>query len=497
MTTRSLVDGQLLLEEHPLQHPLVAHERARITRCCLAVVACASLGAAVAGVAFAAFFGSDPAYREFNFQPPRPLEQPDAGCADNPIARLVRLRLSHMRDELAAIRDASPSRLSAAHAAWRARHSCLRGVNLGSWLVLERWLLTPGETIETLSGTIASPFTGERLSAARDEFTLSRLLRARGELGRLEAFRERFVTRRDFEHLVRLGIKTVRIPFGYWLVSQNDTTPYIRGRGVEYLDRALAWAEELGLFVLLDLHAAPGGQSGEQQSGHVDAGWRPSDFDADASVEVVRLVARRYVNRRVLIGIELLNEPTLPAQLALSYYARAIAAVRQEGMRAEDVAIVINLYDMSRLLSPDSVWRALLAGLPPAENVVADLHLYYAFLPPLLDQLPLCFVVGELVNRQTEWLGLLGFPTLVGEWSLRVPWHGPQAAEFRALPPNQQAELLAAFGRRQIAAIASQNNSVGGFFWTWAAPSSEEQWGYRNAIDNGWLAREAWPGSCV
>lgn len=437
--------------------------------------------------------------------PPSMLYEPVGGdnCEDTPTTRLIRSKLAHMRAELLALRDSNPPRVSPTHALWRARHGCLRGVNLGAWLLAEKWLLPPGKPVQAAAGPIDSPFEGEPFASAQDEFTLSALLRERGELDRLTRFRDAFVSRADFERMAALGLNSVRLPFGHWLVAERAGEPYYRGRGLEYLDRAIAWAEELGLSVLLDLHSAPGGQNGEQTSGRADPSWEPGRFDEDAAVEVVRALAQRYAGRRGVHALELLNEPTLPAAQAVRYYRRAVSAVRLAGMRSEDVAIVINLYDLGSLQQPESVWRALLQprALPPNDNLVADLHLYYAFLPPLLDQLPLCFVLGELVDRQTELLALLGIPTLVGEWSLRVPWRGPHADAFGALGAREQDALLAAFAQRQMAAIARHNASgaLGGYFWTWRAPpdsGSEEQWGYLNAISRGWLDKDAWPASC-
>lgn len=437
--------------------------------------------------------------------PPAPFFQPPPTCAETNLTSALRTNYAQLRSQLVAARSAYPRRHSSAHAEWRSKHGCLRGVNLGSWLLLEQWMLPAELPVQTLAGPIPSPFSGEGYAAAADEHSLTQLLAQAGELDRLTAFRDEFVTRADFERMACLGINSVRIPFGYWLATGSGNTStgasghfaFFTGRGLHHLDEAIGWAEEFGIGVLLDLHGAPGGQSGSQTTGRANPSWRPEHFDADAAIEVIRTVARRYAGRRGVLALELLNEPALPAQQALDFYIRATAAVRQAGMRAADVAIVLSQPDLSRLLDHGSLWRALLApgGLPADENVILDLHLYYAFLARQLDGLPLCFVTGELVDKQAELLGLLGLPTLVGEWSLRVPWRGPQADEFAALAPPQQGALLAAFAQRQVGAISAHNESVGGFFWAWNAPASDVQWGYQRVLEQGWLAKAAWP-SC-
>lgn len=494
--------NQRLLETARRRQPRQACARVArgvLTAACLSVcLVWAFLGVFVTTGSILTFFRTGRVL-ELDYPPSMQYELLLGDCEDTPITRLVRTNLVHMRAELLAVRGANPLRDSTTHALWRSRYGCLRGVNLGSWLLLERWLVPPDQPIAAASGTLDSPFTGKPFASAVDEYTLSSRLRERGQLDRLTRFRDAFVTRADFERMARLGLNAVRIPFGYWLIAERAGEPYFRGRGLQHLDEAIGWAEDFNIAVLLDLHGAPGGQNGEQTCGRANSEWHHEMFDEDAAVEAVRTLAQRYAGRRGVNALELLNEPTLPTEVAVRYYKRAIEAVRLAGMRAEDVAIVINLYPLGSLQEPESVWRSLLAphGMF-SENIIFDLHLYVSFMPPMLDQLPLCFVLGELVDRQAELLGLLGVPTVAGEWSLRVPWRGPLADDFSRRSSSQQDALLSAFGQRQVAAISWHNAShgVGGYFWSWHAPSSEEQWGYQNVISRGWLDKEAWPGSC-
>lgn len=57
-----------------------------------------------------------------------------------------------------------------------------------------------------------------------------------------------------------------RIPVGYWSIDLLPYEPYVQG-AFPYLIRAVNWARELGLKVLLDLHGAPGSQNGQDNSG--------------------------------------------------------------------------------------------------------------------------------------------------------------------------------------------------------------------------------------
>ena len=91
-----------------------------------------------------------------------------------------------------------------------------------------------------------------------------------------------------------------------WITVESDAAafPYVRGRGMGYLDDVLDWAEETNLRVVLDLHAAPGSQSGEQQSGYLSHDWTQDDWDADKSLEAIEVVAERYGNRSCVIAVD-------------------------------------------------------------------------------------------------------------------------------------------------------------------------------------------------
>ena len=137
----------------------------------------------------------------------------------------------------------------------------LRGVNLGGWLVLEKWM-SP------------SLFAG---LAATDETTFCAEL-GRDAGRRLRAHWQRWIGREDFLWLAERGINAVRIPVGHWILGPpypfhpvygSSPHPFVEG-GIDVLDAAMRWAREAGLGVLLDLHAAPGCQNGFDNGGIKD-----------------------------------------------------------------------------------------------------------------------------------------------------------------------------------------------------------------------------------
>ena len=101
----------------------------------------------------------------------------------------------------------------------------------------------------------------------------------------------------------RVGLNSIRIPIGYWVVSPTDEPgaprtcyPFLRGRGLGYLDDIVACAATAKISVILDLHGAPGSQNGVQTGGFQSSKWHHDDFDIDESVDAARLCARARDN---------------------------------------------------------------------------------------------------------------------------------------------------------------------------------------------------------
>ena len=115
----------------------------------------------------------------------------------------------------------------------------VRGVNIGGWLVLEPFI-TP---------SFFEPLPDEVV----DEYTLGQHVDKDQALSMLTEHWNSWVSHEDFMHIARLGFNTVRIPIGFW-AYQNFNTPYITATQDSYLETAIGWARDAGLYVWIDLH---------------------------------------------------------------------------------------------------------------------------------------------------------------------------------------------------------------------------------------------------
>ena len=89
--------------------------------------------------------------------------------------------------------------------------SGVRGVNLGSWLVLEKWM-----TPEVFEGV-----------DAYDEYTLARALSPEEYEQRMREHRSTFITKEDFATIADMGLNTVRIPIPYYIFGDRTDEPYL------------------------------------------------------------------------------------------------------------------------------------------------------------------------------------------------------------------------------------------------------------------------------
>ena len=166
----------------------------------------------------------------------------------------------------------------------------IKGVNLGNWLVLEKWM-SPG----LFAGT-----------EAEDETQPSCDLADVAKRERLTAHRDSYITERDFAYLARHGIDTVRIPVPFFIFGHYP--PYVGC--VEYLDRAFDWAETHKIKILIDLHTVPDSQNGFDNGGMCGVcKWHKNPAHVEFALTVLEQLTSRYRARTALWGIEVLNEP--------------------------------------------------------------------------------------------------------------------------------------------------------------------------------------------
>ena len=105
----------------------------------------------------------------------------------------------------------------------------------------------------------------------------------------------------------------------------------LKQEGFKHLDRVIDLCAQQGIYTLLDLHTAPGGQNTDW---HCDSGthianfWIHKDFQ-DRTIWLWTELAKHYAGNKWIAGYNPLNEPTDPSHTSLvRFYERVYEAIR-------------------------------------------------------------------------------------------------------------------------------------------------------------------------
>ncbi|PZF80153.1 endoglucanase [Jiangella anatolica] len=133
-----------------------------------------------------------------------------------------------------------------------------------------------------------------------------------------ERFRDVFVAEADIARIAASGFDHVRLPINARVIQDDDGEPVEAGYAL--IDRLLRWCREHRLWVLLDLHGAPGGQTGTNIDDSPNG--LPELFMDDRyrrrTLRLWRDLAARYAGDTTVLGYDLLNEP-LPNEWQHTY----------------------------------------------------------------------------------------------------------------------------------------------------------------------------------
>lgn len=378
----------------------------------------------------------------------------------------------------------------------------IKGVNLGNWLVLEKWMLP-----ELFEGT-----------GAEDEVWLNRKMNPAELKEKMKEHRDTFITEQDFAFIKEQGIWLLRIPVPYFIFGDR---PLFNGC-VEYLDKAFDWAEKYGLQILIDLHTVPGSQNGYDNGGLTGVcKWCKNPEEVEFALTVLERLAKRYGQREGLYGIEVLNEP-----ISFLVYATAPstgkAVDKEEAKGSGYVPLPFlenfyrNAYRRLRKILPENKTIVFHDGFrlrhwgkffrkEHMKNVVLDTHIYIfameSFVPIHMPWVYQIYIKSQqrLIERIQR-----DVPVVVGEWCIcnkyaekAVSGKSAEKSSDRSAQAAAQDELRK---KRylEIAAMQLQawESGAGWIYWSYQfkpnrkEPLDEkwkESWDFSRCVENGWI----------
>ncbi len=378
----------------------------------------------------------------------------------------------------------------------------IKGVNLGNWLVLEKWMLP--ELFEE--------------TGAEDEVWLNRKMNPAELKEKMKEHRDTFITEQDFAFIKEQGIWLLRIPVPYFIFG--DRPPF--NGCVEYLDKAFDWAEKYGLQILIDLHTVPGSQNGYDNGGLTGVcKWCKNPEEVEFALTVLERLAKRYGQRQGLYGIEVLNEP-----ISFLVYATAPstgkAVDKEEAKGSGYVPLPFlenfyrNAYRRLRKILPENKTIVFHDGFrlrhwgkffhkEHMKNVVLDTHIYIfameSFVPIHMPWIYQIYIKSQqrLIERIQK-----DVPVVVGEWCIcnkyaekAVSGKSAEESSDRSAQADAQDELRK---KRYLEVAAMQlqawESGAGWIYWSYQfkpnrkEPLDEkwkESWDFSRCVENGWI----------
>ena len=175
---------------------------------------------------------------------------------------------------------------------------CFKGVNLGNWFVPEPWMaaMNVGD-YETGVYTLRRGTAAMRANKALGEEDIDKLY---------SMYMDNYIRESDFIEIKKLGMNSVRLPFTYMNLLKDGVW---RDDAFKYIDFAVEMCARHGLYIILDMHGAPGSQNMDNHSGD-DSQWGlyKSEENRALTKEIWRRIAERYRGNKTVAAYDLMNE---------------------------------------------------------------------------------------------------------------------------------------------------------------------------------------------
>ena len=271
-----------------------------------------------------------------------------------------------------------------------------RGMGLGGWMVQEGYMMAPGGFSSTqyqIKDRLVELIDAEETEIFYDNWLSNH------------------VRKIDIDSMKQWGFNLVRAPIHYNLFTEpiESELPFDyteKEKGFLLLDSLLKWCKQNEIYLMIDLHAAPGGQGYNADISDYDPS-KPSLWESGANqnktVELWRRIASRYKNEEWIAGYDLINEPNwdIPGGVLLrELYERITDAIRSEGDNhllfiegnwfANDFTGLTPPWDDNFVYSPHKYWSPVDQG-------------YLDWMLPLRDSLNVPLFVGETGENSNFW----------------------------------------------------------------------------------------------
>ena len=191
----------------------------------------------------------------------------------------------------------------------------LRGFSVGTWMNIEHFMIRMPGTEKRIRQVFSEVYGKENAARFFDDFL------------------KYFITEEDFIFLKSLGVNVLRFALNYRHFEDDQAPGKYKQEGFKHLDRMLQLCRKHGIFSILDMHTAPGGQN---PAWHADNDTGVSVFWEEASLRerLINLwgyIADRYKEDTIIAGFDIINEPCFVSDVDAfnDFYEKVIKKIRQ------------------------------------------------------------------------------------------------------------------------------------------------------------------------
>ena len=144
------------------------------------------------------------------------------------------------------------------------------------------------------------------------------------------------VSLKDFKNIKSIGFNAIRLHMNYKLFEDDSDIGQFKEDGWHWLDRAITFAKQANIYLLLDMHTPQGGYQSDKSIGFSafwdGSGSAPNTSNQDRLLTLWQAIAGRYKDEPAILGFDLINEPRPNSSEEWFTYAEQLIA----GIRSTD-----------------------------------------------------------------------------------------------------------------------------------------------------------------
>ncbi len=252
----------------------------------------------------------------------------------------------------------------------------LRGVNAGAWLIQESWMCPVNgqdrawANLDTINALKNRGFSDQQIQKLFD------------------SYQDNWFTTTDLDNLEKMNINLVRVPFWYRNFMSDENGTWITGNdldnnpGIKRLDWIIEECGKRGMYVILDCHGAPGGQSMDHCCGTL---MKNELYDSTNNRQILAdlwtKIASRYKGNPIVAAYDILNEPQNNGGYSgqNSWAPGSSTALEKTFSVYDEMYKVIRSVDKDHVITMEAIWDRNCLPDPKKygwTNLMYQMHIY-------------------------------------------------------------------------------------------------------------------------